>query len=135
MNQKYFRLTEEHLALMSHLWFEMDWDHSIGVPTADPIRPYGNQDIINDVCDILDFEKIETINGEMVHTSESGERARKIHKEIATAIEVCLTTLSFEPGLYVSDPYSKNWRPSNACCHNENRNALGRCTTCGYVRD
>ena len=93
---KFFELTEEHLFLFSAMCIGWN-DVEFGAPFVDPKRPYGNSSVEYDIAEILYWDV--PIDG---LTNEQMERAREIHKEMKTALEVVLQVQHFEPGLYVT---------------------------------
>ena len=105
MSKVYFILTNEHLKLMKKLWFT-SYDNKLII---EPKTPYGNSDIMNDICKILDIEGFEDDWGEIHYPKGTEDRCFKIHEEMATALQVVTRTFSFKTGLYASDEYINNW--------------------------
>ena len=97
MSDRDFRLTPEHLLLLSKLYIEADDEY--GMPVVNGKRPLGNSDIVNDVCMILGFQPIETSRGEEVYTAEHGKSAARILSELTTAMQILLSGQS-AVGLY-----------------------------------
>lgn len=107
-----FTLTPEHVKLLRRM--NVGWqDCETGAPEIDPKRPYGNSDVPGDVADILEWEGHLVRNGWSEETEMSDaaeERALALHAETETALQVVLSTGSFEPGEYVCDWPRNNWR-------------------------
>jgi hypothetical protein len=93
-----FMLTEQHLRLLRNTYISWN-DMEYGAPTVDPKRPYGNEDVVDDICSLLlegdDFD------------------ADSIHREMETALQiVCrFAGTAVEPGRYqMTRPYDvRSW--------------------------
>ena len=106
---KRFTLTEDHLKLMRAIY--MTWNAvEFGAPSVDPKRPYGNGNVLEDICVELGFDPIETLDGEKVFTAAQGAYASELHASMETAIEVVLRAQSFEPGEYRASSYDADWK-------------------------
>jgi hypothetical protein len=106
---KTFELTEDHVKLLRAMY--VDWEDSeFGAPCIDPKRPYGNSDVENDIAEELGWEVFEDHDGEKHLSSEQYELAQRLHRETQTALQIVLSTGSFEPGNYVQRRrYGKDW--------------------------
>lgn len=106
-----FTLTEAHIKLLRRM--QVGWQHvEGGAPAIDPKRPYGNGDMIRDICEILQMEP-KTAAGDDEHPAWHGwdrRAARNLHNETDRALQIVLATGTFEPGEYVADDYRENWR-------------------------
>jgi hypothetical protein len=91
VDKEYFELKDAHLRLLRHScvrWQEYGHD-GYGAAAIDPKRPYGNSDVCGDLIDLLEsFGDLPL------------DELMKLHLETETALQICLTTQSFEPGLY-----------------------------------
>jgi hypothetical protein len=100
-----FTLTEDHLKLFRQMnvgWQECEY----GAPEIDPKRPYGNGDVEADIIATLGWP---WDRGEYEEPPKSlRQRAAAIHKEMETALQVVLSSCSFEPGVYVSEEWGRN---------------------------
>jgi len=107
-----FTMTKHHLMLLANMnvWW---WDIENGAPCIDPKRPYGNSDMITDIANLLGFKRITVDNGEEYWPTGTRDFCEKIHRELETALQVALSTQSFETGDYVAAPYTDNWHPYN----------------------
>ena len=96
-----FTVTEDHLKLLSHFW--VGWcDDEYGAPEIDPKRPYGNSDVPKDIAKILGWE------GEFEYDDP---RARAIHQETMTALQIALRVGYFKAGEYEKpNSYSECWK-------------------------
>lgn len=92
-----FTLTEQHVKLLRKMYCDFDDNSYDGAPAINIKRPYGNSFVAGDVAEILG-EPFDDDEEDMVE--EDVERFMAIHRETGTALQVCLSTLSFEPGLY-----------------------------------
>lgn len=94
MNQR-FTLTAEHVKLLQQAY--VGWqDCETGAPEIDPKRPYGSSDVERDVAGILGWPEAE----EERMPGHIEDKARAIHRETETALQVILSTGSFDPGVY-----------------------------------
>ena len=115
-----FTVTGDHLLLMKEL--EVEWnDAEFGAPTINPKRPYGNSNVCKDMLKILDWEITVSINdgpGEPFDIDDDGlpdtleETLEELHAELETALQICLSTGSFEAGTYQLNEHDK-WRKCN----------------------
>lgn len=104
-----FTITNEHLSLMQKMNIIYDARFYYGAPTVDQKRPYGNSDIVSDIAEIIGIEKIEG-DDDFIWPKGTTEKCISLHKETAIALQICLHTMSFQAGDYVSDDYMDNWR-------------------------
>lgn len=97
-----FTLTDDHLKLLQRSYVDYDSYTETGGFEQDPKRPYGNSDVAGDVFEILygrefDFEdEVDAPDGDM--PDELYENLMKVHKEVATALQIVLATGKFETG-------------------------------------
>ena len=99
MKQYYeqFRLTEHHVTLLQAMYCSFDDGGYEGAPAVDLKRPYGNSDVYGDINDLI--FKVE-FDGDSDMPDDLLEACATLHKETGKALQVCLSTLSFKPGLY-----------------------------------
>ena len=106
-----FVLTEQHIALLRRaqiVWHEAhgpegDYANPVGidVPRFNPIRPYGNSNIEQDIADICGVEyDPDVLYGEGPESDALNARLMKLHEETMTALQIVLETGSFKPGRY-----------------------------------
>ncbi len=106
-----FTITEEHLTLLRGTWVVWN-EEEYGAPQIDPKRPYGNSDVPLDIARLLGWE-IPTTNTHGPHDpawDELATRARKIHEETETALQIVLSVGYFKPGRYVANFYRQDWK-------------------------
>ena len=102
MDIRIFEIKEEHLLLINK--FYIRWYYAeYGAPTIDPKRPYGSSSVESDIAEILGWK----IDGEF--TEEQSKEAEKIHKETETALQICLSRLKFETGIFENKGYGIGW--------------------------
>lgn len=109
VRQPRFTLTEDHVKLLRRA--NVGWERAeYGAPGIDPKRPYGNGDVTQDLMEILgwDIPADDDWNGPGLEVCEA---LRRLHVETETALQIVLATGSFEPGVYVAEPYNTmSWR-------------------------
>ena len=108
---KTFTLTEYHVALLKRMCF--DWQPSPydGAPVVNIKRPYGNSNVWQDIAEIVGIRPMMDDAGELHWPEGTRERCLALHRQMATALQVCLSAHSFAPGDYVSDHWwSDIWR-------------------------
>ncbi|APU89005.1 hypothetical protein Rctr197k_222 [Virus Rctr197k] len=106
MGKRYFTLTEEHVKLFAHAY--TSWDPAeFGAPELDPKRPFGNSSVAHNVYEILGWPYPSEEEDSDFFGND--ERARKIVRELETALAVVLRTGAFVPGVYEADGYNSNW--------------------------
>ena len=128
MKTQRFELKEEHLKLLQR--FAVGWqDCEFGAPEIDPKRPYGNSDVYQDIVEILGLKKMKEgiykfvlfgeeclLTGEDEYNIDFGDEDElckmlsKLHKETEIALQICLVTLSFKPGIYECEEYGNDWK-------------------------
>ena len=76
-------------------------------------RPYGNSDVMYDIAQILGWtdDFTEEQDDEFYENDELIDKAMKIHRDMATVLQISTATLSWEPGVYVKarEYDSLNW--------------------------
>lgn len=100
-----FKLTQEHVNLLRSMM--IDWDESMGgAPMVDPLDPYGGgpgpgavlqaAGVCTPVVNSSDRE------GRHVASYRDSDAlvAQRLHAGTATALQIVLSTASFEPGTY-----------------------------------
>lgn len=98
-----FEIKEEHIKLLNKAyvsWFDAEY----GAPSIDPKRPYGNSYVEGDIAEILGWK---TQNDKL--TDQQCKDARKIHDETKIALQICLSQLRFEKGVYENTGYGIKW--------------------------
>ena len=108
---KTFHLTDEHIKLLSHMFTSWE-DAEFGAPSIDPKRPYGNSNVVDDMREILGIEpdKCPECGYVLNANGPSDSDLDTLHRELETALQVVLRTVSFVPGTYVTEDYSRDWR-------------------------
>ena len=120
---KRFTIMEDHLKLLRNL--EVEWnDTEFGSPSFDPKRPFGNSNVYKDMIKALGWILNISVNNIQVNydlscnfnidedelPDELEEALFNLYRQLDIALEICLRTLSFEPGTYENDVYGDNWR-------------------------
>lgn len=100
-----FDMTDEHLKLVSRLCVG---NHN-GQPAISGKRPFGNSNIIMDVFEILEWSQPDWDSGG-VWSNDDKNRAKKIVREVATALEVALHTGAFDVGRYMRRLFFGVWQ-------------------------
>lgn len=99
-----FQLTEVHINLLQELYID---EGQYGIPEIGQKRPFGNSDILGDVAEYLGIEKVETENDED-WPKGTYDKCKEVLSGLYIALQICLITQSFEPGLYrLKDKYDR----------------------------
>lgn len=108
--KKTFKITEEHLKLLKRMYVSW-WDCDYGAPSIDCKRPYGNSDVEEDICEILGKEKND-VDYESEYLTKYSKYASKLHNEMQTVLQICLSLLTFEVGeYYLTEEYdTTSWK-------------------------
>lgn len=103
-----FELTADHVKLLRAAFVRWE-DCETGAPAIDCKRPYGNSYVPADVAEELSWDVIDD-SGHLSREDEA--RALELHKQTETALQIVLSTGSFEPGVYIrSREYDdRSWR-------------------------
>lgn len=112
---RYFQVTEDHIKLLRRA--NVSWEHcEYGAPAIDCKRPYGNSYVAMDIAEILgwDWPDQDDFSGGYEEyqriTEEIEDRARQLHQETETVLQIILTTGRMEPGIYWCRRYHRDWR-------------------------
>jgi hypothetical protein len=98
-----FEIKEEHLKLLNRSYVSWD-DSEFGAACIYPKKPYGNSDVEYDIAKILGWEiKDDELTDEQISI------ANKLHEETETALQICLSRLKFETGVYENSGYGIKW--------------------------
>ena len=106
-----FELKPEHVVLLRHASVRWE-DCEFGAPAIDCKRPYGNSGVITDIREMFGYVGKECPHcGEIIpnENDPTDDELRKLHKETETALQVVLSSGSFEPGMYVCTDLGKSW--------------------------
>ncbi len=98
-----FEIKEEHIKLLNNAYVSW-YDAEYGSPSIDPKRPYGNSCVEENIAEILGWD----IQNEKL-TDQQCQDARKLHDETKTALQICLSQLKFETGVYENSGYGIKW--------------------------
>lgn len=102
-----FKVTENHIKLIKAMCVRWD-DSEFGAPAIDSKRPYGNSSVLLDIVEVLGVCSNEDRVDEYIN--KYGDILTEIHKQTQTALEILLSNLSIQPGMYTrSSAYSDNW--------------------------
>ena len=105
-----FTLTTNHIKLLREM--HVGWqDCETGAPEIDPKRPYGNSYVPGDVARILTGHRPGP-NDEPL-TEDEEHHYILLHNETKTALQIVLSTGTFEPGKYVCEDYGRKWKKSD----------------------
>lgn len=113
MDKKRFELTETHIKLLRRMCVYWDDDAYSGAPAIDIKRPYGNSGVMTDIAEIIGIEKHEDDNGETYWPKGTRKKCESLHRQMDTALQVCLEAGSFKPGIYEKEQYFGRWEAIN----------------------
>ena len=94
---KTFEIKNEHLELLKRAYVSWE-DCEYGAPSINCKRPYGNSHVEGDIAEILGWECDE--DGWL--SEEQSAKARTLHEETKTALQIALATQKFETGVYLN---------------------------------
>ena len=113
-----FELKENHVKLLKHLNWSIKSDQIVSRGNDDEEygdSPFGGDDLIEDMCIILNGKpkNFNPLDDEVL-VSELSEEEKdnllELFNELPMALEIILYSGSFEPGLYKTKWYDKNWK-------------------------
>ena len=98
MRHKEFVIHNNHLKLLKRLVIEENNDYTyLPVPGINPKRPYGNSYVLDDILEIIDYEK----NPDYEEWSKTQlDYALALHKEMVTVLEIICNTAKVATGIY-----------------------------------
>ena len=107
-----FQLTENHIKLVRQLYVNQDKENDIMVAKVNPFALDG-LNVYDDISLILygktnDVEINDTGENKQ-YTEEEKQYFDKLNEELSTALDIILFTGKFEPGLYITRTFERNW--------------------------
>jgi hypothetical protein len=122
MKKTIFEVKEEHLKLLKNM--NVEWNGGeYGAPAIDPRRPYGNNDVLQDMAVTLGLKrfrgnvfKIELFGKEYFVVEDEMEEdleevLSNLHRETETVLQIALNTGRFKAGKYeLVDEYGTDWK-------------------------
>lgn len=111
INMKQFEITENHIKLLRHMNVSW-WGCEFGAPSIDCKRPYGNSDVVSDICEILGWD----FDANDAKYNQVHEAALAIHKEMDLVLQIVLVNLRLAlAGEYQqTKPYDyRSWQQIN----------------------
>ena len=114
------QLKKEHINLLKHLsWNELSKDKQISTSNLETDSPFGGFDYYEDMGIILygkpdefipsDLKVIENVNP-FTWSDEQKKEMDELLSELPLALEVVLSTKSFEPGNYKARFHIREWK-------------------------
>lgn len=99
-----FKLTTDHIRLIRAM--NIRWcDVEFGAPCVDPKRPYGNSDVVEDICEIMNWE----FDPDEGPCEAQIVAANKLHSETQTALQILVQQGLLIPGTYTTKEYMNEW--------------------------
>ena len=101
-NEIVFELTKDHIKLLQNLNISgsIENDEAWGEIEISRHYPFYDGELMNSIAQILDMPGMETDAGEIVYPKGTLPKCVRIYNELATALQVCLQSKSFMPGIY-----------------------------------
>lgn len=87
-----FTMTMDHVKLLNRMNVIWDGDDDWGVPSIDSKRPYGNGDVLGDVCQIVGWEKEGDDGDGPCWSSLQLRAANVLHRQMLMALQIWLAT-------------------------------------------
>lgn len=111
-----FTVTPAHLALLRRA--QVRWSKptslGIGVPCIDPIRPYGDSSIEQNIAELADIPyDPDVLYGEGPESDVLRAKLLELHAETQTALQIALETAAFVAGRYVKVSRFHGWTLSD----------------------
>jgi len=107
-----FDVKEEHLKLLEEACWEHDDSMYDGAAGMNLKRPYGNSDILRDICRAIGEKPFKDHEGEEHYSEEQYEKAMSLHEELHIVLAIICTTRKVEPGRYIStSDFGHSWKP------------------------
>lgn len=108
-----FEVTEEHLNLLAEAEWEYDDSMYYGAPEMNLKRPYGNGDVVRDICETIGEKPFESYEGEKYWSKEQFEKAMKLHHELPVVLAIICQTRLVKPGTYKTcEDFGRKWEPA-----------------------
>lgn len=108
MSKKHFEVTRDHIKLVKSIL--VYWNEDIERVVIDSKRPYGDSDIPRSVAEAINLDFVETEGGELRLTSQQEKYCWKLHKDMATVLQIVLSTGQFKSGEYECNEYDYEWK-------------------------
>lgn len=116
--QEYYRLAKEQILLIREMHINMDDGSCLGYeggPYVNSKRPFGNSHVPGDVYEILDPRPQNEIydydeEEEEQFADEQQEIYERWYPTLDKALQVVLSSGSFEPGIYSCNKYCRNFK-------------------------
>jgi hypothetical protein len=111
MRFQVFNLTEGHIRLLRRVYISSHVDRSgyayIGLS---PKRPFGNSDIESDIAEILGEVPEGSTDDDGISDELRGKMRNVLIVEVPIALQVVLSSGSFEPGEYERSGFGGEWK-------------------------
>jgi hypothetical protein len=104
-----FNLSEDHVKLIRKMKIRWSDGPYGGSPEVDPKRPFGGNEVTNDMAEIIGIEKVKRHDGKADYPSRTYDRCMRLYRELDRALQAVLVAGSFEPGIYEADEGQVNW--------------------------
>lgn len=103
-----FVLLPEHIKLLraaNVTWYEIE----TGAPAIDGKRPYGESGVARHIIEMMGWQP-DPDDVTRREDRQDRENALRLHRDTETALQIVLSTGSFEPGVYVSSWHGRVWK-------------------------
>ena len=112
-NTEVFYLTRGHIKLLRHGYVNFDGSFCWGSIGLNCKRPFGNSDVADDMANILGLIPFKSDDGDVWPKGTQDEMLHLYANELPTALQIILSTGSFEPGRYETEQCnSRGWHRS-----------------------
>jgi hypothetical protein len=104
-----FFLHNIHIILLRNLNIYWDRELYYGAVQIDAKRPYGNSDVWGHIVEILEIDPNEVFDEDHNYINGSEKLLNAIHCQVCCALQVVLSTASFDTGWYrLTNKYKSN---------------------------
>lgn len=108
MSKKHFEVTRDHIKLVRAIL--VGWNEDTERVEIDTKRPYGDSDIPRSVAEAIDLDFVEIEGGEMRLTYQQEQRCWKLHRDMATVLQIIFSSGELKSGKYEYDEENDKWK-------------------------
>ncbi len=108
MKNKTFTITRDHIKLIRSI--NVGWNEDSKRPCIDSKRPYGDSDVPRSIAEAIKLDFVEIQGEKMALTSQQEKYCWQLNKDMATVLQIVLSTGAFKTGEYECNEYETDWK-------------------------